>query len=475
MGAEPGRRESRGLPAPGEELGLRPSAAGRAGAQRLGGQLLCLIAFVSLLSQFGKTLLGMAHVPNLIPPLRDGLLLLLVFYALSRTDIFKARGFYLWGLLCVAAVSANVFVAAFEDRHIPGLYYARVYLLPLLYAVALEGIVLRASDEDARALLRMSFWCGLVVVLTAFGIFGAVEFSPRLLRTLMGDDTGTGPLASAWYIAGGTFLRMGLPATGPNSLGLAIGMYALLVGGVLFSRKPRPVHSSIVVGGLVLALIAVALTFSRSSWLALMLGGIALVLACVPGAILFSPANLTRLVLSGAVGLALMALALLLLDSYSDGAVGRWLALNASGTDPSMVGHHQSFVNAAESLNDYAWHGYPKGTVGARAALFGGMLYNVENSFLAVFYDMGLPIGSVFLLSVAGLLSGLWVHRSQWSIVIAFSVCCFFLPYSFEPDVVVFFLFVFTLLGRFMHASAAVFTPPRAPSLYQTTLSHELA
>jgi len=443
---------------------------------RAAGRLLCLIAFVSLLSQFGKTVLGMAHVPNLIPPLRDGLLLLLVFYALSRTDVFKARSFYLWTLLCIACIAANVFVAAFEDHHIPGLYFARIYMLPLMFAIALEGIVLRASDDDARALLRMAFWCGLAVVLTAFAIFAAVEVNPRLLRNLMGDDTGTGPLASAWYIAGGTFLRMGLPATGPNSLGLAVGLYALLVGGVLFSRKPRPVPTPFVVAALVLALLAVAMTFSRSSWLALVLGGAALVLACVPAGVLFSPANLTRMVLAGAVLLSLMALALLLADSYSDGAITRWATLNASGTDPSMVGHHKSFVMAAESLDDYAWHGYPKGTVGARAALFGGMLYNVENSFLAVYYDMGLPIGTVFMLAIAGMLSGLWAHRSQWSALIAFTLCAFFLPYSFEPDIVVFFLFVFTLLGRFMHASARVFAPPRPPSLYQSTLaSHELA
>ncbi|NKI93048.1 hypothetical protein [Rhizobacter sp. SG703] len=443
---------------------------------RAAGRLLCLIAFVSLLSQFGKTLLSMAHVPNLIPPLRDGLLLLLVLFAISRTDVFKARGFYLWALLCIASISATVFVAAFDDRHVPGLYYARIYLLPLLFAVALEGIVLRASDDDVRALLRMSFWCGLLVVFTAFGIFAAVELSPRLLRTLMGDDTGTGPLASAWYIAGGTWLRMGLPATGPNSLGLALGLYALLVGGVLFSRKPRPLPSVVVVAALVFALLAVALTFSRSSWLAIMLGTAALVLACVPGSVLFSPANLTRMVLAGAVSIALMGVALLLLDSYSDGAVTRWALLNASGTDPSMVGHHKSFVMAIESLNDYAWLGYPKGTVGARAALFGGTLYNVENSFLALFFDMGLPIGTVFLVSIAGMLSGLWVHRSQWSVLIGFTVCAFFLPYNFEPDIVVFFLFVFTLLGRFMHGHAAAFAPPRAPSLYQSTLAtHELA
>jgi hypothetical protein len=89
---------------------------------------------------------------------------------------------------------------------------------------------------------------------------------------------------------------------------------------------------------------------------------------------------------------------------------------------------------------------------------------------------MGLPLGAVFLLSIAGMLSGLWVHRSQWSVLIGFTVCAFFLPYNFEPDIVVFFLFVFTLLGRFMHGHAAVFAPPRAPSLYQSTLAtHELA
>ncbi len=430
-------------------------------------RLLCLVAFVSVVSQFGKTLLSLAGLPNAIPAVRDGLLLVLALYALSRTDVFKFRAFYLWALLCLLCIAANVLVAVAEDHHLAGLYYARIYLLPLLFAVALEGLVLRASPAQISALLRFMFYGGVLLMLVAFGIFAAVEFNPRMLRSLMGDEQG--PLASAWYISGGTWLRMGLPATGPNSLGLVVGLYGVLMASVLLTRPPRVLAKPALAAALACSLLVVAMSFSRSAWLAAAAGGAVLLLACVPGAVLFSPANIAKMIGAGAAAAAVTAAALLFLDLYSEGAVGRWAALNLSGADPSIVGHQRSFVHAAETLDDYLWYGHPKGSVGPRASLFGTTVNNVENSVLAVIYDMGLPIGSVFLLAVAGMLSALWAHRSQWSVLIAFSVCAMFLPYSFEPDVVVFFLFVFVVLGRFMQCLGPAVAVRRALPAYEVT------
>lgn len=410
--------------------------------------LLCVIGFVSVLSQFGKTLLGMGGIPNVIPVIRDLLMLALALLAISRINFFQSADFFIPAIICLLLVLLNIFVALFDGRLFAGVYYGRLYSLPLIYAVAVYGLILTLEKIAVRQLARLVYVSGAMMAGLAIAIFASIEYNPALLHTLMGGEGGT--LATAWYIAGGVWLRMGLPATSPNSLGLLLGLYWLFLLALLWSGLANEIcgRSFQVVFAVTLAVIL--MTFSRSSWLACFFGGVALFAATWKEWKLGHLLRPMRLLGIAVVGGCFGVLLVFLVDAYSNGAVTRWIELNYSGTDPSMVGHKQTFALAWSLLDEYFMLGFPRGTVGPKAALFGGGLNNVENSVLGIFYDMGVPIGLAFMLCICLVLRAMWRHPSQASVLVGFLVAAQFLPYAFEADVIIFFLMLYALLGRLM-------------------------
>jgi hypothetical protein len=420
----------------------------------MAARLLLLVVFMAVLSQFGGTLLRMFGVPNLIPLLRDGLLFALAALAVANTDVFKSREFFITILLCLLMIALNIGVAAFTDRHLAGLYYARLYLLPVVFAVAVRGLVMPASEGVVRSLSGMVLWIGVAINIVAFALFAAIEFNPNLIYTFLGVIKGD-DLATVWYIAGGTWLRMGLPTTSPNALGMTLAFYLLLVVPLMLrGRRLLGVSRPVCVAAILIAVLALLMSFSRSSWLAVFVGGGLMFMLCRhewnmggPGAILKITGTM--------VTLSVLLLGVVLyVDSYSGGFILTWIELNLSGSDPSMKGHGDSFAIAIASLDEYFWLGYPKGTVGSRAYLFGGEMHNVENSFFALFFEMGVPMGMAYLALIASVLRGLWIHKSQWGVLAAFFTVAMFLPYVFEPEIVALFLLTYVLLGRAMQLAA---------------------
>lgn len=428
--------------------------------------IVCLIAFVSVFSQFGKTILGLVGMPNVIPAIRDISLIALAVIAISRTDFFKSTGFYGAVLLCMFILVLNIFIALFDGRIFAGFYYARLYALPLFFSVASYGLIMTLNNREISRLAGFVYYGGALVVAASIIIFSAVELNPLLLRTLMGSEQTQ--LASAWYIAGGIWLRMGLPATGPNSLGLFVGLYLLFLLALQFSGRANEVGGRQFRLVISLSVAVLLMTFSRSSWLACFFGVIALFFSCR------KEWELGRYIRPMAIvgyivgGVALAVIVLLSLDSYSNGAVTRWLELNISGKDPSMIGHQQTLVVAWELLDKYFSVGYPRGSVGPKALLFGGGFFNVENSLVGIFYDMGVPIGLGFIVSVGLLLRGMWMHRSQISILVAFLLASQFLPYAFEADVIIFFIMIYVVQGRLMSFPARSLNPVISPSIYSS-------
>lgn len=408
--------------------------------------LVCAIAFISVLSQFGKTLLGLAGVPNVIPVFRDLTLVCLGLWAVARTDFFRSRTFFAAILVSFIVIVINIIVAMFQGRHFAGVYYARLYALPLVFAVACHGWLLTSTDEQAESLVRFILRCVTVLLLAAIVIFMAVEFKPNLLNTLMGGERG--PLAAAWYIAGATWLRMGLPATGPNSLGMIFALVWLLLLTITLSPikqlSPNRRLPFLLIGSMFVLL----LTFSRSSWLAAVAGSVVLVASCFKAWRLHRILTPLRVFAFASVSLVVLIAAGLYIDDYSNGALTRWVSLNLTGSDPSMIGHTRSFAIALSQIEEYYLIGYPRGSVGPKALLFGGGMYNVENSFLGIIYDVGIPVGVLLMAMFILTLRGMWRHRCQLAAAAAFGLASFFLPYAFEADMVIFFFMTYAMLGR---------------------------
>ncbi|WP_417070248.1 hypothetical protein [Niveibacterium terrae] len=398
---------------------------------------LLVVLALTVVGAFVKNAGGVVGLPNVVPVVRDPLLLGLGVYGFSRLRLFESR---IWPLLIgllVAFSFSYIISSMVEDRVAVGLYYIRLYLLPMIFYLGLLGLVEERRAFESGVLLRVLLWWNALLFVSAAALYALLLALPSLRPSLFGPDL----LPTAWFISGGRWMRMGLPAASPNNLGLFFALNAFVFIRCLLQA---PADRRTVALALILALLGLVLTFSRSSMLVLFIGAPLLVLQS--GGISFS--RLFRLLAVVTVLLILATLSGMIVDAISDGYVTRWLILNLRFQDPSMVGHLRSITDAVEKFDEYWLAGYPRGTVGPKAVIFSGVVNNVENSLLAVFFDMGLMMGGLYVLIVALLAGCGYRHSSQLPLLISFLAPCMLLPYVFEVDVLIYFAFIYILLGQ---------------------------
>jgi hypothetical protein len=425
--------------------------------------LVMALVLLTLLSSFIKNLTGTVGIPNVMPAIRDPLLIGLAFYGIGRLNFFASRK---WALLLgsvLAFALPYIFIAMFEDRAIVGLYYLRLYILPFLFFVGALGIMEGAfQPELRRGLLRFFIYWNNVLLIVALAIYALLQTTPSIRTSLFGPDL----LPSAWYISGGTWMRMGLPMSGPNTLGLVFALNAFFFIAILLTQRPWLQATSVPPGKILLsALLAIAglmLSFSRSSMLILIVA-IPLVLL-LPGILNFQ--KLLKVVFIALVMVAILLMLGLVVDEASNGFITRWIELNTSFKDPSMLGHFRSIEDAIDKLHEYMLWGYNKGTVGPKAIIFTGVANHVENSFLAIFYDMGIIFGTVYWIAVATLFATGYRHRLQLILLFGFFPACFLLPYVFESDALIYFAFVYLALGTVAVTSTALTGSTRLTPLH---------
>jgi hypothetical protein len=416
------------------------------------------LTFFAVVMNFIHGLMAMVGIPKALSPVREVALVVLLLIALKRSDVFKSRAFFITVLLYVFLLIVNIGLAAVQDRHMAGLYYTRNYMHLAICMITVQGLIAKASPDQLAGLIRMVFWSGLAIIASAFVIFVWIEIDPQLLYTIMGTNTtGTGTsgqdVLSAWRIAGGAWLRMGMPTISPNALGLFIVFYLLFMIPVIIEGRYFKLSTSTKMLMFSLTLIALVMTFSRSGWVALLLGLGVMLCVCGQQWGIATVNGLFKLLGVLLAVLMFFAVSVLAVDMYSDGLISGWFNLTSKGADPSMEGHAQTFVDAIEFVDRYFWRGYPKGTVGGHALLFGTEMHNAENSFISIFYEMGVPLGLVFWVLMAFMLRGLWIHRVQWAMLSAFTFSNMVLPYVFEPDVIALFLILMVLSGRMMQCA----------------------
>lgn len=396
------------------------------------------VVVLAVLGQLIKTVSVLAGISNPLPTIRDLALIGAAFLGLIAGDTFKSVKLLVGVILLLVTLFLYLLIAFWEGSPIQGLYFARIYILPVLFAAAMHGALQNITPQTASRIFQLVLTFGFTLVVSAIGIYIASLIEPKVLSSLMGD----GELASAWYISGGTWMRMGLPATGPNSLGLILSLNIMLLVSLMENGQQRKTIWSI--SFLVLSVVGLLLTFSRSSWLMLMTGLLFVyvnrnAVGALKGVLWLALGGL----LLGAIALSILSVT----DPKSFDQIQIWLELNMSGRDPSMQGHIQTFHDAWDDLEHYYLHGYPKGTVGPKAAMFTYDVNNIENSVLGLIYDMGLPLSVLFMIGWSVLMSQLYVARSQIAVLLGFFVCSQFLPYVFEADIMIYLVFIYALVG----------------------------
>lgn len=402
--------------------------------------LVILIAIGSFL----KTLSGSFGIPDFIPAIRDPLILYLFLRSTPHLKIFESKSWALLIALLTIFIAAYIIISLAKDSLLISLYYLRVYLIPLFFFIAALGIFeTNNNNEAAKKIISFMTKWNCFLFLSAILIFISIEIQPSLRRQLFGTES----LQSAWFVAGGTWMRMGLPASGPNTLGLMFALNAFFFTCIISSnayKKLYPEKSDrIILVSLSLSLIGLIPTASRSSAIFYIFATFFLIAT-------LGKLNFKKIlyILAGTIGaLILVALSGLALDEYSNGSLSRWIFLTLDKKDPSMDGHLATFSDAYKNLEDYFALGYPRGTVGPLAMLFSLEIFNVENSFLGIFYDMGLILGIIYIFSIVVLYTIGFKAKTQSVIALSFCIPCMLLPYIFELTAMMYFGFVYLATG----------------------------
>lgn len=403
--------------------------------------LVFLTLCITIFGQFSKSLMSIFGIPNYLSTLRDLLLIGLAFMGLLRANPLGSPRL-IWGVtILVICVISYIGIAFHEQQFGAGLYFARMYMLPIFFMMALAGALHTTDQIERRHLLSATFWLAAITVISSLGLYGVMladrGFASKLINGI--DDSA---LPVSWYIAGGTWMRMGLPASNPNSLGLILAlMLSLLLAQIGRPDAPLRRHLPTIVS---FSILAVLLTFSRSSLLLFAVTAISMLAfkeLRIPANLLWGTSALGLVTLTS--GLVVVSM----IDPDSGEQILHWLELNISGNDPSMQGHITTFQEAWDNIESFYLHGFPKGSVGQKAALFTYHINHVENSAIGVFYDMGIFLGTVFMIGWLLTLSHFHTNHIQSSILIGFVVCAQFLPYFFEPDALIIFIYVYGLAG----------------------------
>lgn len=399
---------------------------------------LSVLVFV-LMAQAAKQITDAFAIPNVFAIPKEIGVVALALLALNRSRFLFDSGYVIAFFLILLFVGEYLMVAAFQGRVFMGLYFVRLYLIPLMF---LTGALYFVQIMDARYLqksLLVTCWINFIFIAVAVALYFSILLYPELRIRFFGSAE----LAHAWYLAGANILRMGLPFVAPNNMGfyLASTMMVLLAN----IAANRHLGKSNLIGYVLLLIncLALVMTFSRSAMLMLVIGG-ALYLI-IPGIV--DRKAIFSTMLSIVVGLVVAIIALAIVDEVTGGTLHKWFALNVSRSDPSMQGHARSIYEAVENFHEYYIIGYEKGTVGPKAALFTLNIHNVENSLFAVLYDVG--IFGFFILSIAYflLLQKGFSSRYQLPVLISFLVVLQLLPYIYEPELIVYFLFCYLLIG----------------------------
>jgi hypothetical protein len=405
---------------------------------------LLLILMLFLVGQTLKRACELAGVPFLtITVLRDLSLVGLFIWALGSIHLLQAQRIGSALLLFFVLFSLYLFVSAFEGQLGIGLYYLRIYMLPLMFFIVAHAALTELDRNGMDTLLRSLLWLNAVMLVLAFALYAVVLMFPAQRPLVFGVSF----LPPAWFVAGAgrSMMRMGLPMTGPNTLGVYFGLMSLVILFLIFWRGDRSKMRPAMFILAALDLVALVATFSRSSVLMLLVAFLSL--GVIPA--FRRSRTFPKAIAAGFLLLGLFACSLLVIEAVSNGFVSRWVELNLEFQDPSLRGHWQSLVDAYDHLEQYYLYGYPRGSVGPKALMFSvSHRFNVENGFLGVVYDFGLFGAIGFFAGYALLLAMGYRSSYQIPVLIGFFVSMQFLPYIFEPEVISLFLFVYLLIGQ---------------------------
>lgn len=385
---------------------------------------------------FSKILKNVWHVPNLTSFAKDMLLITFFIFFIAKRKLPNR-------IVLLSMVSFGIFscmylsTAILQCRFFYGLYFYRLYLLPIMFCW-LSMVLLRSMNPyEIRKIVTNVLILNFLVNITAicmliFGVFWLDAF-----LSLCGYEK----IRWSMKISSGDFLRAGFPLSSPNMLGL---FQAINIIFLLYLRKCRYYEAKYnyrLNALLVFDFGILMMTFSRSSFISLVVSFICLVF--------LRPNRHIRPITRFTILFLVMAtVSYFAADRMSGGLLQKWVYSNITMSESSLLAHKSSVVKAVQDIDEYYLYGYKKGTVGPKAIQFVDSRKGSENSFFILLFDMGIVQVVFWLLSYLLLIRWSHVNLYQFCLTLAFVVAIQFLPTIQEIEIVIYFICVCLLIPR---------------------------
>lgn len=402
-------------------------------------KILIIFIFIILIAPLSKYFFDYYSLPNILTYCKDLLLCILFLAALDKT-IFRDREKSLF-LVLILWFTINYLTISLFDNVIYGLYYLRLYLLPLIAFFVFSSIINKIDDDLLQKLIRNIILLNVIVLLIAFVMYYIIINYPAIIALFsQGDDK----LVGAFYISGANLLRLGFPQSGPNSLGIYFAVNIFFLLNIIIFPNKYTSRSGLIFLLILVNILALALTFSRSSFV--------LLFVCLLVTMIIAIANyhtifvkFTKYLIGS---LAIGILFAVLVNYVSDSALMDWIELNLTFSDPSMVGHKETFVELFDNFEKYFLIGYPRGTVGPKAETFSGEIINVENSYMVLIYDCGLYLFVVLLMAYTIIIRANISSKLQVPLLIGMLINISFLPTVYDVEIIIYVIIIFIILGK---------------------------
>jgi hypothetical protein len=317
--------------------------------------------------------------------------LIIVATFLFASGALKPRRAFLPLVLAGAGLTIYLLaVSVTAGLSISSLYAIRVYSEPVLGGIALGVLLDRGGRRDSLPGV-LAILSVVVVMLGVLQIMFPLAPLTAAIRESMLDESGQ--LAGV-FVTAGDALRAFSTLDVPNDLGY-FGVLAALTSyapSPLLDRQPglRRLTRG-------LAVVAVAISYSRSALLAAITGGATLALSYV---LWDKRANGAQVLRRVTIGLAVAMVTLAVLwGKRDDIAAVQNVVDGITGADASARAHSQSLREGLHRAIE-APAGIGLGTVGSRAGLYGTQqrVFTVESAYLLISLEIGWPGLAIALL-----------------------------------------------------------------------------
>lgn len=334
-----------------------------------------------------------------IPPLATALRILILFLTVFSISIRKykiSRSINISYSILTCIIIFYLFISIIDNKLMVGIVSLRYYLEPIFVLLTFHIYVY----NDIKISKVVHYLFNVIIFAGVVSCFMYAAYYMGIFNLFH-----SGKILNQFFLPGGLILRSFMPIGGPNELGILFSSAFIL----FYIRKD--IKNNLVYLFLFLCLV---LTISKSAIIVLML---------------FFLMNINTIkrkyrIISLLI-LSCVVLLIIILDKYYlNSLILSYVENLISGSDGSSNGHIESLVSAIDNIEEYIIKGYPTGTVGSRI----NPVYNIESSFILLFYDKGFIFAILYNLMLLSIFKKYIHSYKAFTMIFSISIGLFVLP-----------------------------------------------